>query len=167
MNPDPVPPVRPLLTHVIPGDLVRREAGLITLLLDERPTLAFELLTPAYGVSPRATLQVVLLEVRVEALAACQSKAGIGSRESVVGEPNLLEDVVLLGLERGDLVGETRGTHLTFVVAFEVGDESPVVQPFCLLEEDGVGLRVSGEEAGEPRGNGVRHGLTMVGGGGV
>ena len=27
MNPDPVPPVRPLLTHVIPGELVRREAG--------------------------------------------------------------------------------------------------------------------------------------------
>ena len=28
MNPDPVPPVRPLLTHVIPGELVRREAGI-------------------------------------------------------------------------------------------------------------------------------------------
>ena len=28
MNLDPVPPVRPLLTHVIPGELVRREAGI-------------------------------------------------------------------------------------------------------------------------------------------
>ena len=28
MNPDPVPPVRRLLTHVIPDGLVRREAGI-------------------------------------------------------------------------------------------------------------------------------------------
>ena len=28
MNLDPVPPVRPLLTHVIPGELVQREAGI-------------------------------------------------------------------------------------------------------------------------------------------
>ena len=28
MNLDPVPPVRPLLTHVIPGELVRHEAGI-------------------------------------------------------------------------------------------------------------------------------------------
>ena len=27
MNPDPVPPVRPLLTHVIPGELVQCEAS--------------------------------------------------------------------------------------------------------------------------------------------
>ena len=106
MNPDPVPPVRPLLTHVIADEPLRREAGIITLLLDERPTLAFELLTPAYGVSPRASLWVVLLEVGVEALAACQSKAGVGSREAVVGEPDLLENVIFLGLEGGDLVGE-------------------------------------------------------------
>ena len=84
MNLDPAPPVRPLLTHVIADELLRREAGIITLLLDERPTLAFELLTPVYGISPGAALRVVLLEVGVEALAACQSKAGVGSRESVV-----------------------------------------------------------------------------------
>ena len=106
MNLDPVPPVRPLLTHVIAEGPLRREAGVITLLLDERPTLAFELLTPAYGVSPRTTLRVVLLEVGIEALAACQSKAGVGSCESVVGEPDLLENVVLLGLEGGNLIGE-------------------------------------------------------------
>ena len=29
MNPDPVPPVRPPLTHVIPAEPVRREAGII------------------------------------------------------------------------------------------------------------------------------------------
>ena len=28
MEPDPVPPVRPLLTHVIPDEPVRREAGI-------------------------------------------------------------------------------------------------------------------------------------------
>ena len=28
MNPDPVPPVRPLLTHVITDELLRREAGI-------------------------------------------------------------------------------------------------------------------------------------------
>ena len=166
MNLDPVPLVRPLLTHVIPGELVQREAGIITLLLDERPTLAFELLTLAY-VSPRVPLWVVLLEVRVEAFAACQSKTGIGSRESIMGEPNLLENVVLFGLEGGDLVGETRGTYLALVVAFEIRDEPPVVQTLRFLEEDGVGLSVSGEEGGEPRGNGVWHGLTMVGGCGV
>ena len=167
MNLDPVPPVRPLLTHVIPGKLVRCEVGIITLLLDERPTLAFELLTPAYGVSPRATLRIVLLEVGVEALAACQSKTGVGPRETVVGKPDLLENVVLFGLEGGDLVREARGVYLALVVPLEVGDEPPVVQAFCLLEEDGVGLGVSGEEAGEPGGKGVRHGLTMVGGGSI
>ena len=166
MNLDPVPPVRPLLTHVIPGELVRREAGIITLLLDERPTLAFELLTLAY-VPSQTPLWIVLLEVRVEALAACQSKAGIGSHESIVGEPNLLENVVLFGLEGGDLIGEARGAYFALMVAFEVRDKSPIVQTFRLLEEDGVGLSVSGEEGGEPRGKGVGHGLTMVGGGGV
>ena len=63
MNPNPVPPVRPLLTHVIADEPLRREAGIITLLLDERLTLAFELLTPAYGISSGATLRVALLEV--------------------------------------------------------------------------------------------------------
>ena len=67
MNPDPVPPVRLLLTHVIADEPLRREAGVITLLLDERPTLAFQLLTPAYGIPPGTTLRVVLLEVGVEA----------------------------------------------------------------------------------------------------
>ena len=104
MNLDPVPPVRPLLTHVIADESLRREAGIITLLLDERPTLAFELLTPTHGVSPRASLRVVLLEVGVEAFAACQSKTGVSSRETIMGEPDLLENVVLLGLEGGDLV---------------------------------------------------------------
>ena len=28
MKPDPVPPVRPFLTHVIPAEPVRREAGI-------------------------------------------------------------------------------------------------------------------------------------------
>ena len=98
MNLDPSPPVRPLLTHVIAGEPLRHEAGIITLLLDERPTLAFELLTPACGVSPRAPLRVILLEVGIEAFAACQSKTGVGSREAVVGESDLLENVVLLGL---------------------------------------------------------------------
>ena len=126
MNPDPVPPVRPLLTHVIADEPLRREAGIITLLLDERPTLAFELLTPMYGVSPQATLGVVLLEVGIEALATCQSKTGVSPRESVVGEPDLLENVVLLGLEGGDLIGEGRGAYLALVVAFDLGDESPV-----------------------------------------
>ena len=77
MNLDPVPPVRPLLTHMIAEGPLRCEAGVITLLLDERLTLAFELLTPAYGVSPRAALRVVLLEVGVETLAACQSNSQV------------------------------------------------------------------------------------------
>ena len=167
MNPDPVPPVRPLLTHVIADGPLRREAGIITLLLDERPTLAFELLTPAYGVPPGAALRVVLLEVGIEALAACQSKTGVGSSEAIVGEPNFLENVVLLSLKGGDLVREAGGAYLAFVVSLDLGDEPPIVEAFCLLEEDGVGLGIGGEERDEPRGKGVGHGLTMVGGGGV
>ena len=134
MNLDPVPPVRPLLTHMIADEPLRCEAGIITLLLDERPTLAFELLTTAYGVSSRATLGVVLLEVGVEALTARQSKPGISSRELVVREPDLLENVVLLGLEGGDLVGEARGAYLALMIAFDLSSESPVVQVFCFLE---------------------------------
>ena len=141
MNPDPVPPVRPLLTHMIPGELVRREAGIITLLLDERPTLAFVLLSAAYE-SSGAPLGIVLLEVRVEALATCQSEAGVGSCEAVVGEPNFLENVVLLGLEGGDLVGEARGLDLALVVPLELGNETPVVQAFGLLKEYWEGLGV-------------------------
>ena len=98
MNPDPVPPVRPLLTHVIADGPLRREAGVITLLLDERPTLAFGLLT-ATDESSRAPLRVILLEVGVEAFAARQSKTGIGSCEAVMGESDPLENVVLLGLQ--------------------------------------------------------------------
>ena len=52
------------------------------------------------------SLRVVLLEVGVETLAARQSKTGVGSCESVVGEPDFLENVVLLGLEGGNLIGE-------------------------------------------------------------
>ena len=167
MNLDSVPPVRPLLTHVIAAEPLRREAGIITLLLDERPTLAFELLTPAYGISPGTALRIVLLEVGVEAFAACQSKTGVGSRESVVGEPDLLENVVLLGLEGGDLVREARGAYLALMVAFDLCNEASVVSALRLLEEDGVGLGVGGEERDEPWGKGVRHGLAMVGGGGV
>ena len=166
MNLDSVPPVRPLLTHVIPGELVRREAGIITLLLDERPTLAFELLTPAYEPS-WASLRVVLLEIGIEPLTACQSKAGVGSRKAVMGESNLLEDVIFLGLEGGDLVREARGLDLTLVIPLELGDEAPVVQTLGFLEEDGESLGVGSEDVNEPRREGVRHGLAMVGGGGV
>ena len=166
MNLDPVPPVRPLLTHVITDEPLRREAGIITLLLDERPTLAFELLTAPYE-SSWASLRIVLLEVRVEPLATGQPEAGVGSGEAIVGEPDLLENVILLGLEGCDLVGETGGLDLTLVVLFEFGDETPVVQVLSLLEEDWEGLGVGREDADEPRREGVRHGLVMVGGSGV
>ena len=164
MNPDPLPPVRLLLTHVIAAELLRREAGIITLLLDERPTLAFALLPTAYE-SPGTPLGVILLEVGVEPFAACQSKTGVGPGEAVVGEPDPLENVILLGLEGGDLTGETRSLDLALVVPLELGDETPVVQTLGLLEEDWEGLGIGREDADEPRGKGVRHGLTMVGGG--
>ena len=166
MNPDPMPPVRPLLTHVIADEPLQREAGIITLLLDERPTLAFEFLTVTYE-SSRASLGVVLLEVGVEALAARQPKASVGSREMVVGEPDLLEDIILLGLEGGDLVREARGLDLALVVPFKLGDEAPVVQSFSLLEENWEGLGIGREDVDEPRWEGIWHGLSMVGGGGI
>ena len=97
----------------------------------------------------------------------CESKTGVSSCESVVGEPNFLEDIVLFGLEGGDLVGKAQGTYLARVVMLELGDEAPVVETFRLLKEDGECLGVSGEEAKEPGGKGVQHGLPMVGGGGI
>ena len=166
MNLDPVPPVRPLLTHVIADGPLRHEAGVITLLLDERPTLAFELLTPTYE-SPGSPFRIVLLEVGVEPLAAGQSKTGVSLCESVMGEPNLLENVVLLGLEGGDLVGQAGGLYLALMVPLELGDEPPVVQTFSFLEEDWEGLGVGREKVDEPGGKGVGHRLAMVGGGGV
>ena len=167
MNLDPAPPVRPLLTHVIADEPLRREAGIITLLLDERPTLAFDFLTPAYGVSPRTSVWVVLLEVGIEAFAACQSKTGVGSREPVMGESDLLENIVLLGLEGGDLVREARGLDLALVIPLELGGEAPVVQTCGFLNEDGEGLGIGREDVDEPRWESVRHGLTVIGGGGV
>jgi hypothetical protein len=44
-----------------------------------------------------------------------------------VGGSDLLENVVLLSLEGGDLVGEARGAHFALVVAFDLCNESPVV----------------------------------------
>ena len=151
MNPDPVPSVRLLLTHVIPAELVRCEAGIITLLLDERPTLAFELLTAPYE-PPGVSLRIVLLEVGIESLAAGQPEACVSSSKAIVGELDLLENVVLLSLEGGNLIGEARGLNLALVIPLELGDEAPVVQTLCFLKEDQEGLTIGHEDVDEPWG---------------
>ena len=53
------------------------------------------------------------------------------------------------------------------MVPFQFSDEAPVVQTFGLLDEDWESLGVGREDVDEPRGKGVRHGLAVVGGGGV
>ena len=53
------------------------------------------------------------------------------------------------------------------MVPFELGDETPVVQTLGFLKEDREGLRIGREDVDEPRREGVWHGLSMVGGGGV
>ena len=53
------------------------------------------------------------------------------------------------------------------MIPLELGDETPVVQSFGLLDEDGEGLGVGREDANKPRWEGIRHGLPVIGGGGV
>ena len=53
------------------------------------------------------------------------------------------------------------------MVPLELGDEAPVVQVFGFLEEGGEGLGIGREDVDEPRQEGIRHGLPMVGGGGI
>ena len=118
-------PVSQVLTHAS-ASLRRldREAGIITLLLDESPSLG--LTTAIDGASERFGVSV-LMPMR-QSLESCETSTCFGSCEPRVTEPQRIERICLLKLEARDLVSEFDGGFVEVVIALDVSAEAPVVE---------------------------------------
>ena len=149
-------PVSRVLTHAS-ASLRRldREAGIITLLLDESPSLG--LTTTVDGASE--WLGVSLLMPVCESLESCETSTCFGSCEPRMTEPQRIERICLLKLEARDLISELDGSLVEVVVALDVSAEAPVVEEVG-FDHEGLkcwGLRA--QELDEPVGENVRIGL--------
>ena len=135
-------PVSLVLTHAS-ASLRRldREAGIITLLLDESPSLG--LTTAVHGARER--FGVPILMPMCESLESCETSTSLGSCEPRVTEPQRVKRICLLKLESGDLVPQVDGDLVEVVVAFDIGAKSPVVEEggFDHQGRKGGGLRPS------------------------
>ena len=118
-------PVSRVLTHAS-ASLRRldREAGIITLLLDESPSLG--LATTVDGARER--LGIPILMPMCKSLKSCETSTCFGSCKPRVTEPQRIERICLLKLETRDLVSELDGSLVEVVVAFDVSAEAPVVE---------------------------------------
>ena len=118
-------PVSRILTHAS-ASLRRldREAGIITLLLDESPSLG--LTTTVDGASNR--LGVSVLMPMSESLESRETSTCFGSCKSRVTEPQRVERICLLKLEACDFVPKFDGGLVEVVVAFDICAKAPVVE---------------------------------------
>jgi hypothetical protein len=116
----------------VPLSELDREAGIITLLLDERPTLAFTL-GPSTGVA------MSLLVVEAKSLGGHQMASGICSGETGVTEMDGVEGVGVLVLEGCDLGLEGLLVFFELVIPLDVPHETPVVEVQGLHDEGVVG----------------------------
>ena len=118
-------PVSRVLTHAS-ASLRRldREASIITLLLDESPSLG--LTTTVDGA--REWLGVSVLMPMCESLKSCETSTSFGPCKPRVTEPQRIECICLLKLEARDLVCEFDGNLVEVVIAFDVCAEAPVVE---------------------------------------
>jgi hypothetical protein len=107
-----------------------REASIITLLLDERPTLAFTS-------SPSSGVTVTFLVVEAESLGGRQTVSGVCTGKSGVAEAYGMEGVGVLILEGRDLGLEGLLVFFELVVTLDLAHESPVVK-FQGLGDEGV-----------------------------
>jgi hypothetical protein len=115
-------PVTLLLTRAsVLLRVLDREAGIITLLLDERPTLALTS-GPASGVA------VSFLMVEAESLGGRQTASCVGTGEACVTESYRVEGVGVLVLEGRDLGLEGLLILFELVVSLDFTHESPVVE---------------------------------------
>ena len=130
-------PVSRILTHAS-ASLRRldREAGIITLLLDESPSLG--LTTTVDGTRERFGVSVLM--PMCKGLKSCETSTCFGSCKARVTEPQRVERVCLLKLEARDLVSESDGDFVEVMVAFDVGSEPPIVEE--------VGFNHEGRERG-------------------
>jgi hypothetical protein len=142
-------PVTLLLTRAsVLFRVLDREAGIITLLLDERPTLAFTS-GPTSGVS------VPLLMVEAESLGRRQTASGVCASEASVAEAYGVEGVGMLVLEGRDLGLEGLLVFFELVITLDLTHESPVVE-FQGLGDEGVVCGGSGrDDSYEPWGEDV------------
>ena len=149
-------PVSRILTHAS-ASLRRldREAGIITLLLDESPSLG--LTTTVDGPSER--LGVSILMPMSESLESRETSTCFGSCKPRVTEPERIERICLLKLEARDLVTEFDSDLVEVVVSFDVGTEAPVIEEVGFDREgrECGGLRA--QELDEPVGKDVGIGL--------
>ena len=130
-------PVSRVLTHAS-ASLRRldREAGIITLLLDESPSLG--LMTTVDGT--REWLGVPVLMPMCKSLESCETSTCLGSCKPRVTEPQRVERICLLKLEARDLISELYGGLIEVMIAFDVCTEAPVVEE--------VGFKHEGRERG-------------------
>ena len=125
-------PVSRVLTHAS-ASLRRldREAGIITLLLDESPSLG---LTTAVD-GTREWLGVSILMPMCQSLESCETSTSFGSCKPRVTEPQRIERICLLKLEARDLVSEFDGGLIEVVIAFDVCTEAPIIEEVGLDHE--------------------------------
>ena len=118
-------PVSRVLTHAS-ASLRRldREAGVITLLLDESPSLG--LTTTVDGTCE--WFRVSILMPMCESLESRETSTCFGSCKSRVTEPQRIECICLLKLEARDLVSKFDGGLVEVVVAFDVCAKAPVIE---------------------------------------
>ena len=149
-------PVSRVLTHASASlRKLDREAGVITLLLDESPSLG--LTTAIDGTRERFWVSI-LMPMR-ESLKSCETSTCFGSCKPRVTEPQRIERICLLKLEARDLVSEFDGSLIELVVALDVGTEAPIVEEEGFDHEgrEGGGLRA--QELDKPVGEDVWVGL--------
>ena len=149
-------PVSRVLTHA--SAFLRRldrEAGIITLLLDESPSLG--LTATIDGTSERFGVSVLM--PMCKSLKSCETSTCFGSCKPRVTEPQRVECICLLKLEARDLVSELDSGLVEVVITLDVSAEAPVIEEVGFDHEghEYGGLRA--QELDEPVGEDVRIGL--------
>ena len=128
-----------------------REAGIITLLLDESPSLG--LTTAVHGA--REGFGVPVLVSMCESLESCETSTHFGLCKPRVTEPQRIERIGLLKLEAGNLVSQLNSSFVEVVVMFNVCTKAPVIEEGGFNHKGGEcgGLRL--QELDEPIGEDV------------
>jgi hypothetical protein len=133
-----------------------REAGIITLLLDERPTTAFTLAFFSEGEWMGASFRISLLVFRVEGFKVGKTGADFCARQTEVGGSSLVKRLCLFGLESVDLVANRHIASVEAMVSFDFCNEPPILIRLGFSDDRGVRVVVSRDEIGEPRREDVR-----------
>ena len=149
-------PVSQVLTHASAS--LRRldcEAGIITLLLDESPSLG---LTTAIDGTCEGLGVSVLVSMR-ESLESRQTSTCFGSCKPRVTEPQRIERIGLLKLEVGDLVSQLDSSFIEVMVALDVCAETPVIKEGGLDHEGRECRGLRPQELDKPIGEDIWIGL--------